>query len=153
MTSQELSDLFADITTDERTSLLDSIQDKLVSTPGSRVQIWKAPEHVCFRGRSVTPAEVNLALEENPLSIEINGEMERDGDGWKVWGELADGTRIGATWVKNKRVAERLSAAMEDGVAVVPMGHSHREDGSLYLVAAKRVLGRRASADLKALGY
>ena len=69
-----------------------------------------------------------------------------------IWGGV-DRPNVGGFAIRRAAVAARLAEAIKAG-AVYYGGHVCRDvNGKTYVHAASRVLGRRANADLRKLGY
>lgn len=76
--------------------------------------------------------------------------------GWRVtttWDAPVDRPSTHGYLLTNKKVAERLVAAINAQAVYTDAEIRTDVNGATYVAATSRVLGRRASADLKRLGF
>jgi hypothetical protein len=71
---------------------------------------------------------------------------------WPVW-KGVDRPDSSGWSVKDRKMAERLKAAILAGKAVTAIGIGTDVSGSTYVMTRSHVLGRMMNADLKRLGF
>lgn len=71
---------------------------------------------------------------------------------WPVWKGVDRPDSSGMS-VKDRRMAERLAAAIKAGKAFIPEGIGTDVNGKTYVRTRANVLGRMLNADLRRLGF
>lgn len=72
---------------------------------------------------------------------------------WTVPGLELDRPNTGGWWVTDRKMAERLTAALLDGAVHDSPEVAYDINGATYVRADRKVIGRYMDGDLRALGY